>query len=669
MVVRLSHGSSMEVFLATREVMPLVHEPVVVKQVHEPTAEDAEFARKFLAEAAVLRKLAHPHIVKILDAGVMDGRCFVAEEYLEGQPLRLLLRRSSAEENGLPVEVAAYVASCVLEGLHYAHEAKDEGGRSLQIVHGDVTPDNVFVTNEGGVKILNFRVGNADRRADVWSVGAVLWEALTSVSLFADEAGNSAGSEAQPRTSAPSSVRPSVPAALDAIVLRALAHDPRERYQSALEMRRDLDRWFASLGRRRDPAPLGSLMRRFFANEVAEQRRLVTVLSGGDDSAPSSRSARSTTLSSDSPPPKASSGAPSRPPPQSKSRPIPPPIPPIPPLPPPPSGRPPPARTSDPPPSSRVPPLPPASPSASGTAPVSRPPSAGAAPPVSRSPSASGTPPASRSPSASGTPPASRSPSASGTPVARGGGYRSSRTLGSAGLVPPDALALAERDPPSSDDEASTRRKRYGSLVVIALVCGGMSAAVTYLVVSSTRSRGASPAVAAVAAREIPDRRPRTVEPPPPSPESTNGPAEATSNVASEPPPTAVVETPSPPEGVPSARSVSTQTAPRTRVPHAPSASKPDEAPPSRSDEVPALASANPAPAAPPETGFLTVDTTPWSIVSERGKPLGQTPLVHVELSSGPHVLTLVNPELGVSTTYTVTIQPGKTVVKRIGLE
>lgn len=205
---------------------------------------------------------------------------------------------------------------------------------------------------------------------------------------------------------------------------------------------------------------------------------------------------------------------------------------------------------------------------------------------------------------------------------------------------------------------------------MIALICGGISAAMTYLVVSLMRESRSSPAVAAVAVREPPDQQPRTVEPPP-SPESTAGLAAAASNAAQEPPATAAAVTPSPPESVPSAGSVSTQMVPRARAPHA----KPDEAPPSRSGEATALASANPAPTATPvaepaaETGFLTVDTTPWSIVSERGKPLGQTPLVHVELSSGPHVLTLVNPELGVSTTYTVTIQAGKTVVKRIGLE
>jgi serine/threonine-protein kinase len=81
-------------------------------------------------------------------------------------------------------------------------------------------------------------------------------------------------------------------------------------------------------------------------------------------------------------------------------------------------------------------------------------------------------------------------------------------------------------------------------------------------------------------------------------------------------------------------------------------------------------AEAVPSPAEPVAApGFLTVDTTPWSIVSENGKQLGQTPLVHVELSSGVHVLSLKNPELGIATSYTVTIQPGKTVVKRIGIE
>jgi serine/threonine-protein kinase len=634
LVVRLGHGRLTQVFLATREVMPLVHEPVVVKQVHRHSAQDARFVQAFLRDAAIFRRLDHPRIIKILDAGVLEGHCFIAEEYLEGQPLRLVLRRAR-EANGLPGELAVYVTMCVLEGLHYAHEAKDETGRSLGIVHRDVSARNVFITNDGGVKISDFSIGDSpvhgvDRTADVWSAGALLWEALTGLRIFPDEldaASASAASKGQ--IPAASSFKPDVPAALDAILARALAWDSAGRYQTALQMQQDLEGWLASVGRRRDPAGLGALMRRLFANEVVEQRRLVTVLRGGDDPAPSSRAAKptSTLRGSPAPPATASNDAPSsRPPPRSAGRPVPPPIP-----------------------SSNPPPIP-------NRASPSIPP-----PPL---------PPSSRA-----TIRSDRSPS------------YTSRTLDSAVAVAPDALALAkvsEPEPPSSErttDTAKPRLSTYRSLLLFAVFCAGFSALVTYAFVAAMRSRYGAPQDAVRTTRELAEPRTRAVEPlPPASPPSVpnvESPAGAPTvpSEAPHPPATEAAATPPLPERIAPPQPLAARPTPGAPAVRQPPQPRRDDAPAPESNAVPVpestkQAEAVPSPAEPVAApGFLTVDTTPWSIVSENGKQLGQTPLVHVELSSGVHVLSLKNPELGIATSYTVTIQPGKTVVKRIGIE
>jgi serine/threonine-protein kinase len=382
LVVRLGYGRSTDVLLATREVTPLVTEPVVVKRLHERFTESPDFVRRFLTEAPLLRRLDHPELVKTLDAGMLDGRCCVAEEYLEGQPLRLLLRRAG-DAGGLATELAVYVAICMLQGLHHAHQATDVDGLQAGIVHRNVSPHAVFVTYDGSVKLTDFSIagwypgagdatrGNplysapeqdgdhqaVDRRADVFSVGVVLWEALTGKNPFGDhQTADRVAPSSKQNAPFASSVKKDLPAVLDAIVARALCWDAGGRYATAADMQRDLARWLDFMGVDDAPVALGSLMRRLFAGEVVEQRRLVTVLRGGDDPVPSSRSGQRPIVSA--PPvngsPDAANGPPTSRSPQRPASVPPPPLPqPPPPLPPPVSR--PPAR----PPSGSLPTLPP----------------------------------------------------------------------------------------------------------------------------------------------------------------------------------------------------------------------------------------------------------------------------------------------------------------------
>ena len=202
-VAPLGRGGMAEVFLAAWEVAPHVQRPVVIKRLYAHLGDDPELVQMFIDEARLACGLEHEGIVKTIEVGVIDEHCCIAMEYLAGQPLQLLLRHCR-EKGVLPVDVAVHIAIKALDALHYAHEAKDNRGISLNIVHRDISPQNIFITNDGLVKLLDFGIAKSDthagrtatgcvkgklayiapeqaqaldvdRRADVWSMGVVLW--------------------------------------------------------------------------------------------------------------------------------------------------------------------------------------------------------------------------------------------------------------------------------------------------------------------------------------------------------------------------------------------------------------------------------------------------------------------------------------------------------------
>jgi serine/threonine protein kinase len=312
LVAPLGHGGMAEVFLAAWEVAPFVHQPVVVKRLHTHFNEDQRLVQMFLDEARLLCLLDHPHVVKTLEAGVIDGKCCIAMEYLEGQPLHRVLRRAY-QRGQLPIEAAVSIAVSVLEGLDYAHDAVDGAGQSLEIVHRDISPQNVFVTNDGQVKVLDFGIAKArthegrtatgvvkgkvgyiapeqaagesvDRRADIWSTGVVLWEALTGTRLFKAET-DAGALNLSLRGEIPTAAthRPELPLELEVVLARALQRPRALRYRTALAMQKDLENWQKSVGKALTPAALGALMHELFASEMLEQRRMVSVLMARSD--------------------------------------------------------------------------------------------------------------------------------------------------------------------------------------------------------------------------------------------------------------------------------------------------------------------------------------------------------------------------------------------------
>ncbi len=307
LIAELGHGGMADVYLAA------VQGPAgsgftklaVIKKLRENLAEDPEFVAMLMDEARITARLAHPNVVQLFEIGEEDGQLFLAIEFLDGQPFHRVERRFSRPPLELSPEVYYTVLIDVLAGLHHAHELTDYDGSSLDVVHRDVTPHNVFVTYDGVVKVVDFGIakamgrrtetqqgivkgkirymapeqatgGDVDRRADLFAVGVMLWNAATGSKLWADldDAGVVRGLVTGDFPASPRSLFPDVPEAIDAICRRALAVRSEDRYVTAAEMRGALERFLGNrIGDLRKT--LETTMKTAFARERVKTREVL----------------------------------------------------------------------------------------------------------------------------------------------------------------------------------------------------------------------------------------------------------------------------------------------------------------------------------------------------------------------------------------------------------
>jgi len=275
----LASGGMATVFLARAEGPGGFEKLVALKRIHPHLAKQRAFVEMFLDEARIASRISHPNVCSVIDFGEARGTYFLTMEYLVGEPLSRVLRALSRGPRELRKRLPAFAARIVAdaaEGMHAAHELRDERGHPLRVVHRDISPHNLFLTYDGAVRVVDFGIASAenrihetsvgsvkgkhaymapeqlrgnkvDRRADVWALGVVLWELLTLDRLFrrgtAPETISAVASEAAPP---PSLVADEVPEELDAIVLRALARDPADRTPSARHLARDLEAFLAA---------------------------------------------------------------------------------------------------------------------------------------------------------------------------------------------------------------------------------------------------------------------------------------------------------------------------------------------------------------------------------------------------------------------------------------
>ncbi len=288
---RVAVGGMAEVFKAKRTGVEGFEKIVAVKRILPHLSDNQEFVDMFVNEAKMVAGLTHPNIVQIFDLGRIEASYYIAMEFVHGRDLRTILRRARDRGLRMPLDLALRIASLVSSALEYAHRKKDERGRPMEIVHRDVSPQNILISFEGEVKLTDFGIAKAatkasttdrgalrgkllymspeqawgrpmDRRSDLFSLGLVLYETITDQKPFLGGGGSSEMSVLETvrecRIGPPREMNPRIPEELDRLVVKALAKDPDERFQDAAEMGKGLDRVL-----RDRPAPSSSELARF----------------------------------------------------------------------------------------------------------------------------------------------------------------------------------------------------------------------------------------------------------------------------------------------------------------------------------------------------------------------------------------------------------------------
>jgi serine/threonine protein kinase len=308
LVSRLGHGGMAETWRARLMAAAGITKPALIKRILPEYASDDAFISMFISEAQISATLSHGNIAQVHDFGEVDGEYFLAMEYVDGQPLdRILKRARQSGFSSVPIPLATFIALEMCRGLHYAHTRMDDSGKPLGIVHRDISPDNVLVSYEGQVKLVDFGIAKArmqrnfntapgvvkgkylyfspeqargeevDGRTDVWATGIVLY-VMVCGRLPAE------GPEyavlpklmngAFPR---PSELRPDVPAELEALILKSLALNKNHRYPSSHAFGDALTGYLYSTTPRFSALSLSHFVQSLFREDLVNDGRVVHV--------------------------------------------------------------------------------------------------------------------------------------------------------------------------------------------------------------------------------------------------------------------------------------------------------------------------------------------------------------------------------------------------------
>jgi TonB family protein len=289
---KIAAGGMAEVYRARMRGEEGFEKIVAIKRILPHMADNDDFITMFVDEAKLAAQLTHNNIIHIYDLGKEDAYHYIAMEYVEGKDLRSILKTASEKGYPLPVDLALFIASKVANALDYAHRRMGLDGKELNLVHRDVSPQNVLISFEGDIKLCDFGIAKAatkvqqtqagalkgklqymspeqawgkkvDRRTDIFSLGIVLFEMLAGERLFSGDTDLTILEQVRDaRSEAPSLKNPDVPKKVDQIVLKALAKNPQDRYQNASEMEKDINSVLYSFQPAPGPADLAIYMHR-----------------------------------------------------------------------------------------------------------------------------------------------------------------------------------------------------------------------------------------------------------------------------------------------------------------------------------------------------------------------------------------------------------------------
>ncbi len=303
-IAKLGRGGMSDVYLAATRGPAGFSKLLVVKILQEELARTGEFLAMFRDEARLAARLNHPNVVQTYEVGESEGRHFISMEYLEGQPLHQVIQRFE-KRSLLDLGVVLRIGIDALSGLHYAHELRDFDGTPLGVVHRDITPQNIFVTYEGQVKLVDFGIAKAfdstthtkvgtvkgkvsymapeqargesvDRTADIFSMAVLLWEMLAGSRLWEGLTDIAVvGRLVQGDIPNLALMRPDLPASLTQLVMAALDPNPGARPQTADEFQRNLEGELDKLAPRVTTHRLAELMRDAFQSDRAKVQTVV----------------------------------------------------------------------------------------------------------------------------------------------------------------------------------------------------------------------------------------------------------------------------------------------------------------------------------------------------------------------------------------------------------
>ncbi|MFZ5889571.1 MAG: serine/threonine protein kinase [Myxococcota bacterium] len=271
-IEKIASGGMAEVFRAESAGLEGFKKTVAIKRVLPHLAEKKQFIGMFLDEARLSAHLSHSNCVQVFDIGVGDNTFFIVMEYVDGSDLKGVIEHRRKLGQPFPIEEACLVCVRICEGLSYAHELIDSRGQSMHIVHRDMSPPNVLITRHGEVKIVDFGLAKAnsqleksepgiikgkfsylspeaaqglpvDAKTDIFAVGIILWELLAGRRLFLGETDlETVRMVQQARVPSVRQFNPRVSAELESVLLKSLAGDPAQRYQTARDFGKDLNR-------------------------------------------------------------------------------------------------------------------------------------------------------------------------------------------------------------------------------------------------------------------------------------------------------------------------------------------------------------------------------------------------------------------------------------------
>lgn len=307
----IAKGGMGEVFLAQMTGAEGFEKLIVIKKILADLAQEGDFVQRFVAEAKILVQLHHGAIAQILDMGVEGGSYYIAMEFVDGKDLRKLLSRTRDTKTRVPVGLALHIIVRILDALAYAHRKTLSDGSELNLVHRDISPQNILVSYEGEVKLIDFGLAKSsaaqqqktragmvvgkifymapeqalheivDKRSDLYSAGICLWEMLAGKNPF--DTGESAlmlmHRVSNPEIPSIRTIRPDLPEALDDFLKKAIAPDPDDRFASAEEMRGRLTAVMMEIDPMAGPESLAGYMRQIFTADFENERRNIAALS------------------------------------------------------------------------------------------------------------------------------------------------------------------------------------------------------------------------------------------------------------------------------------------------------------------------------------------------------------------------------------------------------